>query len=156
MTVAEAAFAVQEGIASVVAAVLTADPTGDEVAVFWGDPPTTWPREMVLLLDTEFDIEPATMGPCRTRDETIRQQVSVLAHRQGDTAQHDAAKRAYGLVSAMESYVRTTAPDLGVPGCLSCSVTAGRSQGSTDAADRASGRWCEVNVTFTAKVRITN
>lgn len=156
MSVTEAAFAVQQGIETAIRAVLAADADGDGVAVEWGDPPPSWPREMVLILDTEFDLDTATMGTCRTRDETIRQQIAVLVHRQGDGAQKAAADRAYGLVSAIESYVRTTAPTLGVEGCLGCFITSGRSQGTTDAADRASGRWAEVDVTFTARVRVTN
>jgi hypothetical protein len=155
VTVTESTRQVKAGIAAAVDAVLAADATGGEVAVFWGEPPPVFPREFICIMGAQVTIDAATMGPQRSRDETIRVALNIVAHRQGPTAQEDSAARAYDLAGAIEKQVRTVDPTLGVPGCRWCFMTRLEESGGTPIADRAAGRYTELIVEFTALVRVT-
>lgn len=155
MSVTESTYQVKGGIAAAVAAVLAADSAGDQVAVYWGEPPPTYAREFICLMGVQVDIDAATMGTTRTRDETVRAQVNVVVNRQGGSAQKESADRAYDLLAALELYVRDTNPGLGVAGCWSCFVTRIEETGGTPPSDRATGSYTEIIAEFTARVRIT-
>ncbi len=61
---------------------------------------------------------------------------------------------AYAHLRTLEQYVRTTDPQLGGL-ALWCFLTSTESFGYTQAAQLAEGRLCEIEATFTARVRIT-
>lgn len=154
MSVTESTYQIKAGIAAAVTSVLTADSTGGEVGLIWGEPGPTSPREFVCIMGAQVDTDAATMGTNRTRDENIRQQINIVVNGQGKTAQQATAVRAYALMAAIEKKIRTDLID--VTGCLWCFLTRIDESGGTDAADRAAGRYTEIIAEFTARVRITN
>ena len=155
MSTVESAQQVKAGIGAAVEAALVGLPDGGVVSVFWGEPPPSYPREFICIMGVQADLDVATMGPVRTRDEDVRVAVNFLASRQGSNAQQDSSARAYALASAVERQVRTVDPTLGGV-CLWCFATRLDESGGTPAADRASGRYTEVVVEFTARVRLIN
>ena len=153
--IAESTFAVRSGVAALVAAVSAADSGGAEVGVFWGEPGPAFPREFVCIMGAQVDVAAATMGTTRTRDETIRTQINIVANRQGTDAQQQSAARAYTLLAALETRLRTDDPTLG-GACWQCLVTRIEESGGTPPGDRAAGRYTEIIAELTARVRITN
>ncbi|GAB6857339.1 hypothetical protein [Microbacterium xylanilyticum] len=110
--------------------------------------------QIVAFLGVELQQQPATLSTNRSRDEDISVDgvVSVqMAGYDDDKAVEDAA---WDILRSIERQVRRTDPTLGGV-ALWCFLTSARSFGYTTADQLAQGRLCEIEFTFTARVRIT-
>ena len=149
--IATAALKVKEAL--VAAATAVVDPT--IVLVAQGIPTTgTDKTQIVAFLGINTTQAPATLSTNRSRDEDISVDgiVSVqMAGYDDDKAVEDAA---WGILRTIEQRVRKTDPTLGGI-ALWCFLTASQSFGYTTADKLAQGRLCEIEFTFTARVRIT-
>lgn len=111
--------------------------------------------QIVAFLDLEVEQTPGPMSSTnRSRDEnvTVSAVISVsLAEGDDDEAVEDIA---WGLLRQLENYARQTDTTLG-GACMWCFLSSARSFGYTNAEQLARGRLCEIEATFTARVRIT-
>jgi hypothetical protein len=148
---ATAAVAVKEAL--VAAARAVTDPTTD--LVVQGYPTTNLDMTRIIsFMGLEVQQAPATLSTNRSRDEDISAEGIVSVFMPGyddDKAVEDAA---WGLLRSIERQVRKTDPTLGGV-ALWCFLTAAKSFGYTAADKLAQGRLCEIEFTFTARVRIT-
>jgi hypothetical protein len=158
---ASAALKVKEALVAV--AVASFDPT--VVLVGQGFPTARDDLDQVVAffgIDTKQT--PGPMSTNRSRDEDIsvdgvisvfKAQVMVDGSNDDDKAVEDAA---WGLLRTLEAAVRRPAPN-GDPTlggiALWCFLTSAKSFGYTAASDLSQGRLCEIDFTFTARVRIT-
>jgi hypothetical protein len=151
MDTATAAVKVKEAL--VAAATTVTDPT--IVLVAQGIPTSGRDKtQIVAFLGVELQQQPATLSTNRSRDEDISVDgvVSVqMAGYDDDKAVEDAA---WDILRSIERQVRRTDPTLGGV-ALWCFLTSARSFGYTTADQLAQGRLCEIEFTFTARVRIT-
>jgi hypothetical protein len=139
-----------------IVALFANDPDKDTVLVTFGAPGTYAPNDIVSFLDITADQEVATLGSNRGRDEQIDLTVSIssVVHG-GQEAELLAHERAYGLLRALEYYVRRT--DTSVGGTVRhCFLVRHGSSGQTDPALIAQGRVTEIVATFRAVARVTN
>lgn len=148
---ATAALAVKEALVANARAVTN----GDTDLVAQGYPTTGLDKtRIVSFMGIDVQQSPATLSTNRSRDEDINVEgiVSVfIAGGDDDKAVEDAA---WGLLRTIEQQVRRTDPTLGGI-ALWCFLTSARSFGYTAADKLAQGRLCEIEFTFTARVRIT-
>lgn len=110
--------------------------------------------EMVTFLEVRVRQQEATLSSKNSRDEYIDQVVVFSVARAGDDDDLAVSEAAYELLRTFEYYVRHTDPQLGGL-AISCALTEHESYGYTNAANLAEGRLCEIEATFTARVRIT-
>lgn len=111
--------------------------------------------EMVTFLEVRVRQQEATLSSTnRSRDEYIDQVVVFSVARAGADDDLEVSEAAYELLRIFEYYVRHTDPQLGGL-AISCALTEHESYGYTNAANLAEGRLCEIEATFTARVRIT-
>jgi len=152
---ATAAHAFKAAFVAAIQGLYAAD---DTVLVTFGHPGpqvVNYP-DAVAVMGIEVTQEPATISTNRAREETITATVAISSWRPGGAeVEATAAAAAYGILQAIETYVRVTDTTLG--GVVRhCFLTGHRSEGATDPAALADGRTIEIEATFTAHVRITS
>ncbi len=109
--------------------------------------------EIVAFLEVNTRQDPASLGN-RSRNEDVDVQVVISVARAGDDDDLAVSDAAYAHLRTLEQYVRKTDPQLGGL-ALWCFLTSTESFGYTQATQLAQGRLCEIEATFTARVRIT-
>lgn len=148
---ATAAGALRSALPGVIEAAIN----DSEVQVTLGTP---FPQESADLIGVgrvESQLEFATMGPQRSRDEALTVEVLISVFRPGGQEQEQiASDRAYALLGAIERHLRMVDPTVGglVRRCLLASH-----QMDSDPFDDGTGmgRVVEVLATFAAQARIT-
>lgn len=90
----------------------------------------------------------------RSRNEYVDVQVVISVAKAGRDDDLEVSDIAYGHLRTLDQYVRKTDTTLG-GAALWCFLTASESFGYTQADQLAQGRLCEIEATFTARVRIT-
>lgn len=133
------------------------DPDKNEVLVTYGAPGTYMPNDVVSFMGIRSNI---THGPngygTRARDEVISIDVMISVVRAGGPEQEiEAAKRAYVLLRALDTYTRVTDTTLG-GAVLWCFCIQHQSSGFTDPTLLEQGRVIEITATFDAKARISS
>ncbi len=128
----------------------------DEVLVSYGV--STERRDLtkiVAFLEVDVTQSPGPLSATnRSRDEDVQIRVVVSVAIAGGTDDQAVTAEAYGLLRTLEQYVRKTDTTLG-GACMWCFLTAHESYGYTAADLLSQGRLCEIEATFTARVRIT-
>lgn len=111
--------------------------------------------QIVAFLEVEVTQEPGPLSSSnRSRREDVQLHVVVSVARSGDTDDYEVSRIAYDLLRALDQHTRKT--DTTLDGtCEWCFLTAHQSFGYTTADKLAQGRLCEIEATFTARVRIT-
>lgn len=111
--------------------------------------------EIVAFLETRVRQQPGPLSATnRSRDEDIDVQVVISVSRGGTTDDLEVSRIAYGHLRTLEQHVRRTDPTLGGLAHW-CFLTEHESYGYTQADQLSQGRLCEIEATFTARVRIT-
>lgn len=112
-------------------------------------------NEIVAFLEVRTEQQQGPLSASnRSRDEDIELQVVISVARSGDVDDREVAAIAYGHLRVLEQYVRKTNTTLDNT-CMWCFLTSHESFGYTTADRLAQGRLCEIEATFTARVRIT-
>lgn len=106
ISAASGALDARHGLKDAITAALAAD---DEVDQYFG---FMWPvtkDAWVALTSTSGDVDPKTIGPRRSLDETITFHVSIGAWVAGhtDATAQAAFDRAFGLLNTIQEYIRT-------------------------------------------------
>lgn len=157
---ATAALTVKEGLIAAATAIF--DPT--VVLVAQGFPTAYMDHTQVVAfmgIDTKQVQGPMSTNRSRDEDVSVDGVVSVyiaqtiVGGADDDKAVEDAA---WGLLRTLDAAVRRPAPygDPTLGGVAQwCFLTSAKSFGYTAASDLSQGRLCEIDFTFTARVRIT-
>jgi len=112
-------------------------------------------NEFVSFLEVKVRQEEGPLSATnRARNEYLDLQVVIGVLRAGTDDDLEVTEAAYAHLRALEYYVRQTDPTLG-GACMWCFLTAHETYGYTTAENLADGRLCEIEATFTARVRIT-
>ena len=125
---------------------------GEAVGVTLG-PPSGLPDQLVTIGPVKGTQDVATMGPARSREETLTCEVLIsCATGGGGEVDADLDDDAYGLMGRLEYYTRVTDTTLG--GVVRhCFLTEHVSDG-TQPDDQTGGRWIAIIATFTAHGRV--
>lgn len=118
-----------------------------------------WPQaadDIVSVGTVRATLESATVGPQRTRDETVTVEVLISTFRAGGEEQEAVASdRAYALLDRIEHHLRTVDPTLG--GLVRQCLLTSHDMDSAPFDDGVSqGRTVEVLATLTARYRVAN
>ncbi len=116
-----------------------------------------WPQtaqDLIGVGRVESQFESATMGPQRSRDETITVEVLISVFRPGGQEQEQiTSERAYELLGAIERHLRVVDPTVG--GLVrSCLLSSHQMDSNPFDDGTAMGRVVEVLATFTAQARV--
>lgn len=112
-------------------------------------------NEMVALLEVRVRQEQGPLSATnRSRDEYVEQQVVISVFRAGPHDDREVSEAAYEHLRKLEYYVRQTDTTLGGV-AMHCQLTEHESYGYTQVENLSHGRLCEIEATFTARVRIT-
>lgn len=111
--------------------------------------------EIVAFLEVNTRQEPGPLSTTnRARNEDVDVQVVISVARAGDDDDLAVSDTAYAHLRTLEQHIRKVDPQLGGL-ALWCFLTSTESFGYTQADQLAQGRLCEIEATFTARVRIT-
>lgn len=110
--------------------------------------------QLVAFLGIDTQQNPATLGTNRSRDEDISVDGVVSVALAGYDDDKTVEDTAWAILRAIEQQVRRVDPTLGGI-ALWCFLSRAQSFGYTTADRLAQGRLCEIDFTFTARVRIT-
>ncbi|MDR0594528.1 MAG: hypothetical protein LBG60_15025 [Bifidobacteriaceae bacterium] len=118
-----------------------------------------WPivsNDWCFAVDTDSDIDPATVGPRRALDETVTLSLSVGAWRPGgdEDAEVEAFERAFDILARVQDHIRTQDITLGGT-VLWCLPGKSQSAGATTSEDAGMGRVTEIAADFVCRHRIT-
>lgn len=129
-------------------------PGAQDVLVCPGTPGTFQPDEIVAVTALEVQQDFATMGPNRTREETLTVTVVFSCLFGGDSTQElPSQERAFDLLGIIERDVRMTDTTLG--GVVrQCMLTGVQTDGQTPEEYLQAGRGVDVTATFTARNRV--
>ncbi len=127
-----------------------------DVVVFWGYPGNTYPWEAIAVTDVRANQATATLGTRRSRSEDLEVDVLFVVTVQGsaETAQEEADRRAWDLLSGLEFYVRAADPTLAGL-VLWCALSNYQAEGFTPEEQRSAGYVAQITATFAAQARIT-
>jgi hypothetical protein len=133
-----------------------------EVAVTYGQPGNfaMGSNDIVAFRGVQSSHVDATIGPQRSRHETLTLEVVISCWRGGaEEMELVCAQRAYKILRAIEYYARvanTTLSDAaGNPAVLWCFLEQHQSDGATDPQMLEQGRVIEITATFKAEARVT-
>ena len=111
--------------------------------------------QIVAFLEVRVRQQPGPLSASnRSRDEDIDQQVVISVSAAGTDDDLAVSEIAYTHLRALERHIRQTDPTLGGLAHW-CFLSEHESYGYTNADQLAQGRLCEIEATFTARVRIT-
>lgn len=111
--------------------------------------------QIVAFLEVTTRQEPGPLSATnRSRNEDVDVQVVISVAKAGSDDDLEVSDIAYGHLRTLAEHVRKVDPQLG-GAALWCFLTASESFGYTQADQLAQGRLCEIEATFTARVRIT-
>lgn len=147
-----AAPAVKKAVKNALTLAFAADA---DVLVLHGHPGYPLPEnpDIVTVIGVSTEAEPGPLGPARRRDETLRVSVTLSSFvAGGPEAQTTADDRAYVLLAAIESALRTD-PTLGGV-CTEAAVESHESVDSVLPEVLATGRATDVFAVIRAKARI--
>lgn len=126
----------------------------EDVLVCSGTPTTYSPPDLVAFGRFAASQDPATLGPARSREETLTCEVTIsclVAGREDDEAATQ--ERALHLLGVLERHIRMVDTTLG--GVVRhCFLTNIESEGATPPEYTAQGRAVDVVATFTAQNRV--
>ena len=123
---------------------------GTTVQVNYGPPGSAQSDDIIAVLDVRVTEVVATMGN-RSREETLEIDVVVSSYRGGGTEiQQTVTERAYAVLAALETYLKTTDPSIG--GTVRSNAGVIRHDMNEDSF--ATGRVTEIAATVLAFARI--
>ncbi|PRB69516.1 hypothetical protein [Arthrobacter sp. MYb213] len=130
------------------------DPATQDVLVCPGTPGSFTPDEIVAVTSLEIQQDFATMGPNRSREETLTVDVVFSCLFGGDDTQElPSQERAFELLSIIERHVRME--DTTLNGTVRhCLLTSVQTDGQTPAEYLHAGRGVDMTATFTARNRV--
>jgi hypothetical protein len=134
-----------------------ANPDFSEVAVTYGQPGNfaMSSNDIVAFRGVQSSHVAATIGPQRSRHETLTVEVVISCWRGGaEEMELVCAQRAYKILRAIEFYARVTDTTLG-GSVLWCFLEQHQSDGATDPQMLEEGRVIEITATFKAEARVT-
>lgn len=112
-------------------------------------------NQAIAFLDIESRQEAGPLSATnRSRNEDLDLTVVISVASAGDVDDKPVHDTAFGLLRALEQYVRKTNTTLDGT-CLWCFLASYRTYGYTPTDQLAQGRLLEIEATFTARVRIT-
>lgn len=127
----------------------------NEVLCSYGQPGNYMPDDVVAWRGVQSSHVPATIGPQRSRHETLTVEVVISCWRGGGPEMElVCAQRAYKILRAIEYYARVTDTTLG-GAVLWCFLEQHQSDGATDPQLLEEGRVIEITATFKAEARVT-
>ena len=131
--------------------------TNDEaVLVTYGLPGNFAPNDIVSFMGLQSSQIPATIGPRRSREETLTVEIVISVVRAGGPEMElVAAQRAYAILRSIETYARVTDTTIG-GSVLWCFLTQHQSDGHTDPQLAEQNRCIEITARFDARARITS
>lgn len=130
--------------------------SGESVLVTYGLPGTYAPADIVSFMGVQSNQVDATIGPKRSRDETLSVELVISCVRGGGPEMElVCSQRAYAILRSIIYYARVTDTTIG-GSVLWCFLSQHQSDGHTDPQVAEQNRCIEITARFDAKARITS